>query len=264
MITREEYVQIQLIKSRRSNNAIQPRLVMNPDFPLKGLVKCFCCGEKYTASWQTGRGGKKHPYYRCNNSDCQLYNRNVKRLDLEEKFFAFLTEITPSKKFIRVFKETTLRQWNTEKDINSQQSKSFGKELGQLKIRLENLKEMREGGEIGREEFLERRERLENQITGLQISQNEAKTDELDLEGAIAAVEYILLNIAKIWRDTENIKQKQRLQRLVLPEGIAYDKNTQNFGTAVLSPVFSLYETFQTSPSDFVAGGGFEPPIFWL
>src|SRR3989344_9239972 len=107
MITKEEYVQIQLIKSRRSNNAIQPRLVMNPDFPLKGLVKCFCCGEKYTASWQTGRGGKRHPYYRCNNSDCQLYNRNVKRSDLEEKFFEFLTEITPSKKFIRVFKETT-------------------------------------------------------------------------------------------------------------------------------------------------------------
>ena len=121
---------------------------------------------------------------------------------------------------------------------------------------------MREGGEIGREEFLERRERLENQITGLQISQNEAKTDELDLERAISAVEYILINIAKIWRDTEDIKQKQRLQRLVLPEGLTYDKNTQNFGTAVLSPVFSLNETFQTSPSDFVAGAGFEPATF--
>ena len=262
MITREEWVQIQLIKSGRSNNAIQPRLVMNPDFPLKGLVKCVCL-DKYTASWQTGRG-RKYPYYRCNNSDCELYNRNVSKDDLEDKFFEFLVKVTPSIKFLKVFRETTLRYWHTDKDLHSTRSKSYGQELNNLKTRLENLKEMREGGEIGRDEFMERKEKLENQITGLQISQNEAKTDELDLDVAISSVEYILTNIAKIWRDTKDIKQKQRLQRLVLPEGIAFSRNTLNFGTAVLSPVFSLNETFQTSPSDFVAGGGFEPPIFWL
>ena len=262
MISKEEYDKIQFLKSGRSNNATLTRLVMNPDFPLKGLVTCLC-RSKYTASWQTGRG-KKYPYYRCNNSECEFYNRNVGREDLEEMFYNFLIKVTPTKKFMAVFKENAIRQWKSEKNMGVQHTKSYDQELKHLKIRLENLKEMREGGEYTKEEFLERKEKLENQITGLQISQNETKTDEMDLEVAINAVEYILLNTAKVWRDIEDIKQKQRLQRWVLPEGVAFDKNIHNFGTAVLSPVFSLSEGYKTSPSHFVAGVGFEPTTFRL
>ena len=262
MISKEEYDKNQFIKSGRSNNATLTRLVMNPDFPLKGLVGCIC-GGKYTASWQQGRG-EKHPYYKCYNTNCEFYGLTIRKSILESKFFDLLTDITPSKKFMTVFKENAIRQWKSEKNMGVQHTKSYDQELKNLKTRLGNLKEMREGGEYTREEFLERRERLENQITGLQISQNETRTDEMDLEVAINAVEYILLNIAKIWRDIEDIKQKQRFQRWVLPEGVAFDKNTQSFGTAVLSPVFSLNETFQTSPSHFVAGTGIAPATFGL
>src|SRR3989344_2320202 len=165
MISKEEYDKIQFLKSGRSNNATLTRLVMNTDFPLKGLVTCLC-RSKYTASWQTGRG-KKYPYYRCNNSECEFYNRNVGREDLEEMFYNFLIKVTPTKKFMAVFKENAIRQWKSEKNMGVQHTKSYDQELKHLKIRLENLKEMREGGEYTKEEFLERKEKLENQITGL-------------------------------------------------------------------------------------------------
>ncbi len=46
----------------------------------------------------------------------------------------------------------------------------------------------------------------------------------------------------------------------LLPEGITFHRSTQNFGTVVLSPVFSLSKNFTGKESDLVAGEGFEPP----
>jgi len=46
---------------------------------------------------------------------------------------------------------------------------------------------------------------------------------------------------------------------LVLPEGMTYYKITGTFGTAVLSPVFRLYQEYKTNESDLVAGAGIAP-----
>ena len=89
------------------------------------------------------------------------------------------------------------------------------------------------------------------------MSRNEAKIEEFDVETAIAYAIQFIKNMARQWQDLDDIKQKQRLQQLVLPQGITYDRKTRNFGTAILSPVFRLFEDSAISKSRFVAGGGF-------
>jgi len=42
-------------------------------------------------------------------------------------------------------------------------------------------------------------------------------------------------------------------------KGIAYDKNTGTFCTAVPSPVFKIYQEYKTTESDLVAGAGIAP-----
>jgi hypothetical protein len=56
-----------------------------------------------------------------------------------------------------------------------------------------------------------------------------------------------------------NIRQRQRLQKLVLPECITYDKTASSFGTAILSPVFKLSQDFSLTKSDLVARVGTVP-----
>ncbi len=254
----DEYDQIQFIKAGRSNNAIAQRLHYHPDFSLRGLVRCSC-GDRITASWQTGRGGKKYGYYRCNNETCPNYNLNIRKGDLEKRFLELLETVTPSEKFLKVFRATVVENWKSAKDDFTKIKNGSRTEI----VKLEGLKlkyaEMRAGGEIDMETFKLLNDKVTNQITGLKISSNESEIEELDLEAAIAYVEQFVTNIARQWLDLTDIKRKQRLQRLVLPEGLTFDRNTQNFGTAILSPVFSLSEKFQNSPSDFVAGVGFEP-----
>ena len=51
-----------------------------------------------------------------------------------------------------------------------------------------------------------------------------------------------------------NVQPKQQLQKRIFPYGITYDKSKGKYGTAVLSPIFTLSERFTTNKSDFVAG----------
>jgi len=78
----------------------------------------------------------------------------------------------------------------------------------------------------------------------------------LDVEAAISYTVQFIRNLARQWLDLRDANQKQRLQQLVFPEGLVYDKATGSFCTAVLSPVLRLNQEFTGDESDFVAGVG--------
>ena len=264
MISMEEYRQILFFKSGRSRNLTAPRLILNPEFPLRGFVYCVC-GRKMTASWQTGRNGKKHPYYRCyNEKNCGHYNLNVKRVDIEGMFLDLLRQITPKDNFLEAFKEVVLDVWKRDKSVLEVQTQSHEQELKKLKKRKEEYLEMGAKGEIIPDILTSMIDKIDNQITGLQISRNESKTEEFDLEASISYAVKFIKDPAGHWQNLREIKQKQRFQQLVLPKGLVFDRSKNSFGTACLSHVFELSRTFDGDKTHFVAGAGVEPAIWWL
>lgn len=50
-----------------------------------------------------------------------------------------------------------------------------------------------------------------------------------------------------------------KLQKVILPDGITYDKTNGRFGTARSSCIFCLLSDFPTKESVLVAGPGIEP-----
>lgn len=269
MISIEEFQRIQLIKRGLSNNAIELRLKVHPDFPLRRFVFCTC-GQKYTASWRIGRN-KKYPYYHCNNRICMHYTHAIAKSDMENKFTSRLEEVKPVEEFLKYFEEVILDTWRNQYTAIKQERKHYENELKRLELKRENLLQMRINSEISQEEFLKLKDGIENQIAGYRISSNESQTDEFDMESAILYAVQFLRNVDRQWFDEEDVKRKQRLQKMVFPEGIIYDKATGNFGTAKLSCIFELNRTFDGNRSHFVAGagiapapGGYEPPEILL
>src|ERR1051325_3037730 len=120
-------------------------------------------------------------------------------------------------------------------------------------MRKGELIQMRMNQEISKEEFVKLREDIENRITVAQVSKNEAQIEELDIEVAISYSVEFLRNLARIWQNMADIDQKKRLQDLVLPRGITYDKNQQSYRTAILSPILRLNQEFKGDESGFVA-----------
>ena len=257
MITIEEYNQIQVVKAGLSNHANNKRLHNHPDFPLRRFIDCTC-GRKFTAAWHTGRN-KKYAYYHCNNDQCEYYSQNISKKDLEDKFIDLLESITPKNDFLAAFEASVINKWQEKYSNFKEERRFYDRKLEQLETKKVELKNMRLNKEIDSKEFMELKNTLDNEMTSFQISSNEVKIEEFDLEANLIYAKQYISNLARQWQDMRDVKQKQRFQKLVLPEGITYDKAAENFGTAVLSCIFELNRLFIANPSDLVAGVGFEP-----
>ncbi len=261
MITIDEFNQIRMVKNNLSNSATASRLSVNPDFPLRRFILCEC-GQYYTASWSKGRN-KRYASYHCHNKQCQHFGHTVAKDILEDLFFKFLHDITPQTKFLRLFEKIVVDTYKNQHLLARQEKDHYQRNLSKLEERKKEMMEMRINREISKEEYREMKDVIENQITSLNISKNEAQIEEFDMEIAITHAIKLIGNVANQWEGMDFI-QKQKLQKLVLPQGVTYQKSSGTFGTAILSPIFRLNETFLTNQSDFVAGVGIEPTIFRL
>ena len=81
--------------------------------------------------------------------------------------------------------------------------------------------------------------------------------EELDVQGILAFAERVLPRAADLWVQA-SLDQKQRLQRLFLPEGIAFDGNRFN-RTAVTAPFFKYLSPNERAEESLVSREGIEP-----
>src|SRR5687768_18344497 len=82
------------------------------------------------------------------------------------------------------------------------------------------------------------RDKLREEFTLAQIDRHAESIEELDVQGILAFAERVLPRAADLWVQA-SLDQKQRLQQLFLPEGIAFDGNRFN-RTAVTAPFFQV------------------------
>ncbi|PUT38751.1 recombinase [Legionella taurinensis] len=107
IVSPEIYYKIQEKLKLRANKQFT-RKCDNEDFPIRGFALCPECETPYTGSWSTGRKGIQYAYYRCNNKECLLPKKNIKKSALEEIFINALQEITPVDQLINLTKAIAL------------------------------------------------------------------------------------------------------------------------------------------------------------
>ena len=66
------------------------------------------------------------------------------------------------------------------------------------------------------------RDRLREELTLAQIDRHTSELEELDVEGILAFAERVLPRASDLWAQA-SLDQRQRLQQLFFPEGIAFD-----------------------------------------
>ena len=174
----------------------------------------------------------------------------------------FLSKVSPSEEFVDLFKRIVIDTYNDQHISLKQDRAHSERELARLGDCKKDLLEMRISHEISKEEYLEMKNAIESQINNVGRVAEEDSPD-LKLETAVSSVSIFIKNVANEW-NLMIPPRKQRLQKVVLPQGIIYHKSAGMFGTAVLSPIFKLYETFTAMPSGLVAGAGIAPTIFRL
>ena len=263
MITKEEMFQIQMIRQGKLRKI--KHLKKNQDFPLRRAVLCACCSTPLTGSAPRGNGGRYY-YYHCQNKYCSMYGKSIPKTELEVKFNDKLIEITPNDKFLALFRATVLDLWQENGKILEIDAKKYEKQLAALEAKKKRDYEMREDGSYTKEEFLERKREIENDIISVQISANEANVKKFDVEAALEYAIDFIGNLKNQWTNMAlSLKYAQfqpRFQKLIFPKGISYQRDGK-FGTTELGVIFKLNQHFLgadfSQNSTLVPLGGIEP-----
>ena len=100
-------------------------------------------------------------------------------------------------------------------------------------------------------------EEVDNQVAVTKISLSETRIDQYDIETGIEYAKQAIRDLTKQWLNLAPML-RVRFQKLVFPQGIAYDRET-GFGTVVLGRIFKLNQTYTLTKSPLVDLRGVGP-----
>ena len=207
----------------------------HPDFPLRGFVRCESCGRGLTGSWSKGRSGY-YAYYHC-RARCRAVNVSKAKL---EGLFVRRTRTAAANAWLHAAGQgIRAAVWKARKA-------AVREELATAERSGEG--DPGEAGPSGRGVPLRAVDRHRRPTTATRQTARGAharpdrpsrrgQLDELDVEGILAFAERVLPRAADLWVQA-SLEQRQRLQQLFFPEGIAFDGNGF-VGTGVTAPAFS-------------------------
>lgn len=211
-------------------------------------------GRGLTGSWSKGRSAR-FAYYHCRPA-CRAIN--VSKTRLEGLFVEELERLQPTPAYMRLIKESVLRAWHDQKSAVRQAASDIERRVKAIQQRLDRLDEaFIFAKSIDLDTYERQRDKLREELTLAQIDRHATELDELDVEGILAFAERVLPRAADLWVQA-SLDQRQRLQQLFFPEGIAFDGNGF-VRTAASTRAFSDLTEIQPAKTSLVDHRAFEP-----
>ena len=101
------------------------------------------------------------------------------------------------------------------------------------------------------------RDRLRQELTLTDIDRHSAAVEKIDVEGILAFAERVLPRASDLWVQA-SLNQRQRLQQLFFPDGIAFD-GKQFVRTGLTANAFKYLIAADSSQNNLASPPGFEP-----
>ena len=159
---------------------------------------------------------------------------------------------------MRLLKDSVVKVWKERKSTVQSELQAVEQARQKLQKKLDRLDEaFLFERSIDIDTYDRHADRVREQMTLLKIDEHTAKLEELDVEGILAFAERVLPRTADLWVQA-SLDQRQRLQQLFFPQGVAFDGNGF-VGTAVTAPAFSYLQPVTDGNERLVDQTGIEP-----
>ena len=253
IVSEEIFNRVQLVAQGRKTNTPVTHFRDNPLFPLRGSIRCPCCGGLLTGYNAKGRT-KHYAYYACYNSKC-VNKTSVRKEALEADFETYLERWQPKPGFIRLFRARVLDKWQQKRDaalLGATTGQAAVEEIEKKLTRLDDL--FIEQQAIAKDVYASRRAKLEEQLVAAKVALHDCQTDELDIEAAINFACFVMTNAKSLYTQL-SIEQKRRLLAVLSPGGFTLD-GKKGFRTVASDCAFNgLYATTRVLIKDGVTDG---------
>jgi site-specific DNA recombinase len=229
----------------------------NPMFPLRRFAVCTMCNKSITGSSSTGRKGIKYPYYHHQKQDCEI-TTSIPKETLEQNFVEYLQEISPTKRYEKIFKAVVLDVWQSNYKKLDSENVRIEKEIENLKTARQSVFDMHRAGKYSDDEFLEQKKLINLKIHQKELLRDEKKIEEFDMEEALSFAFGLIRESAKTWKDLEKLPAyRARFQNNVFPEKVTFDG--KKFGTKKIALIYKLNQDSVTEKSRIAVPTGIEP-----
>lgn len=253
IISEELFNRVQHIAQGRKSNNTATHLRDNALFPLRGSVRCNCCGSLLTG--YNARGRTRHyAYYACYNPKCGR-KTSVKKEVLEADFEAYLERWQPKPGFVRLFRDRALNKWQQKRDVAMLGATGNQAVVDETEKKLNRLDDLFiDQQAITKDVYEARRARLEEQLVAAKVALHDCQTDELDIEATLNFACFLMANAKSLYTQL-SVEQKRRLLAVLSPPGFTFDKK-EGFRTVASDCVFNgLYQGAAVLVKDGVADG---------
>jgi site-specific DNA recombinase len=249
LVSEKVFYRVQALLQGRAPSLSQ-HVRSRPDFPLRSFVRCHSCGRGLTASWSRSKTkGRRYAYYHCRSGPCRL--TNIAKAKLEGLFAEALEQLQPTPGYMRLVTETVLGAWEQHKAMTKTEAQNATRTVSVIQAKLDKLDDAYLFEErIDRDTYERQRDRLREEMTIAQMVKHSSDLDEMDVEGILAFAERVLPRASDIWIQA-SLAQRQQLQKLFFPEGIAFDGNAI-VRTPPRGSAFNWLEAFRPSEKGVV------------
>ncbi len=256
LVDTKTWSRAQLHLGMRATPAKGPKTKLNPDFPLRGLIRCATCGTPLTASNSRGKLGRTYPYYRCWQKTCNA-KIQIRAEKLEAHLLTLLHRMELAPGLVRLIEGTLQEIWNDLRSAAHQEAAAIRRRIADLDRRKKRFIEAYVVDQsIERETYQTEVAAADENLTLLTLELHDATIEDLDLEASLGFANHILTRTAAIWK-AATADQKRRLQVLLFPEGLTFDG--EQLGTPVTACIFSVLAPGQAGENGLVEPKGVEP-----
>ncbi len=209
------------------------QLEKNENVPLKNFVVCSRCGTPLTGYIVKK---KNLHYYKCNKIGCKC-NRSA--VTMNELFENFLNQYQIDKRFIEPISDELLRTYSKLTSVDKETVRALKQELSEARMKLETIEERFAFSEIDGGIYDRVSSKLKETIRAkqqkLEGTENTVSNPPLVIQNAVK----ICSKLSKMWVFGD-YDQKVKLQELVFPSGIKYDRQNDEYRTIKVNVIVEL------------------------
>ncbi len=221
------------------------------ELPMKQFVKCDCCGTKMTGYLVKKKGLY---YYKCNLTGC-TNNRSQKVM--HEKFESLLQKFSFDKTISPLVKNMFLHWLQQKTEVDEDGKKGLQLELASLRKKLDNVEERFVIGEIDQTLYVKFRDKFRENIHKIESELDTSQNQLSNLEKAVDKCLKMSLELPSLWKKA-SFAGKQRIQNLLFPDGIHYNRKNDDYRTTRINLLFAaipyltgLVERYKNGEIDF-------------
>ena len=242
------------------------------NLPLKQFVIADSCGTPYTGYVVK----KKNLYYYKNNRKGAKENRSAK---IMHQLFINVLEgyQLHDKKWIDPMKDMLMHIYHEQHEEGLNGVLALENEQAKIDANLEKIELRFALGEIEKDLYIKFKAQFNQQITDFNEKIEESSFNLSNLENALDNALGHAVELPKIWT-LGDLEEKRKVQRMVFPRGIRYNRELDNYRTFGVNTIFSDIVRLQRDTeghkkrtnsnnmnlSSSVAGTGLEPMTFGL